>query len=177
MRWIASLAAVLAAAAFVPNAYAGIIRINSGGPAYTAQSGEKWLADSYFTGGGTGATTASIGRTTDPAIYQNERWGNFSYAIPVANGTYDVRFHFVELWYASPCAGKRVFSIDIGDTAVSPDLANIDVCAAVGPNKAYVRTVQNVTVSDGFLNIQSVYGSADDPEIVGLEVVPRTPAP
>jgi hypothetical protein len=43
----------------------------------------------------------------------------------------------------------------------------------VGPNKAYVRTVQNVSVSDGSLNIKSVYGSADDPEVVGIEVVPR----
>ena len=175
MRWIACLAVAFAAAAFAPTAYAGIIRINTGGPAYTAQSGEKWLADSYFTGGGTGATTASIGRTTDPAIYQNERWGNFSYAIPVANGTYDVRFHFVELWYGSPCVGSRVFGMDVLDTASSPDLANIDVCAAVGPNRAYVRTVQNVTVTDGVLNIQSVYGSADDPELTGLEVVRRSP--
>ena len=174
MRWIACLAVVFAAAAFAPTAYAGIIRINTGGPAYTAQSGESWLADSYVTGGSTGVTTASIGRTTDPAIYQTERWGNFGYAIPVANGTYDVRFHFVELWYtSSPCTGDRVFSMDVLDTPVSPDLANIDVCAAVGPNKAYVRTVQNVTVSDGVLNIQSVYGSADDPELSGIEVVPR----
>src|SRR5207245_5396639 len=97
-----------------------------------------------------------------------------SYAIPVANGTYDVKLHFVELYYtAGSCIGKRVFSIDVADTPANPDIANLDICAAAGgADTALVRTVSNVTVSDGVLNIQSVYGSADDPEVAAIEVVP-----
>ena len=61
-------------------------------------------------------TEPSITGTTDPALYQDERWGQFSYAIPVADGTYDVRFHFAELYYGTAVAGgpgKRVFGMDI----------------------------------------------------------------
>ena len=120
-------------------------------------------------------STAAISGTSDPALYQNERWGSFSYAIPVTNGTYDVKLYFVELYYAAPCSGKRVFSMDILDTPTNPDISNLDICAAAGgPNTALVRTVSSVQVTDGVLNIQSVYGSADDPEVAAIEVVPST---
>ena len=150
------------------------VRINSGGAAYTATDGRAFAADQYFTGGSTLSVTDAISGTTEPALYQNERWGNFSYAIPVTNGNYDVTFHFVELYYnVGSCIGKRVFSMDIADTGLSPDIANLDVCAAAGgADKALVRTVTGVQVTDGTLNIQSVYGSVDDPELAAIEVTP-----
>src|SRR5439155_25712604 len=156
------------------------IRINTGGGAYTSTAtGNTFVADQNFTGGSTLAVTAGISGTTDPALYQNERWGSFSYAIPVTNGTYSVTFDFVELYYTTgSCIGKRVFSMDIGDTPTNPDIANIDICAAAGgADTALQRTVSNVQVTDGVLNIQSVYGSVDDPEVAAIEVVPTGPAP
>src|SRR5712691_2708676 len=154
------------------------VRVNVGGAAYTAADGRTFLADQYFTGGNTNATAATIGGTTDPALYRDERWGQFSYAIPVVNGTYDVTFHFVEMYYADPCAGKRIFSMDILDTPVSPDVGSVDVCAqAGGANKALAVKVYSVNVTDGVLNVQSVYGSADDPELAAIEVVPSTGPP
>jgi hypothetical protein len=155
------------------------VRINAGGGAYTASSGATFVADTSFTGGSTNSTTATITGTSDPTLYKDERWGNFSYAIPVVNGTYDVKLHFVEMYYVSgSCIGKRVFSIDIGDTATNPDVPNLDVCAAAGgPNIAYVKTASGVQVSDGVLNIQAIYGSADDPEIAAIEVVPSSSPP
>ena len=158
------------------------MRINAGGPAYTAANGNTFLADQYFTGGSTNSTTAAISGTTDQALYKDERWGAFSYRIPVVNGTYDVKLHFAEIYYGSvvpgSCVAKRVFSMDVGDTTANPDVPNLDVClAAGGPNAAYVRTISNVQVSDGFLDLQSVYGSADDPELTAIEVVPTTGGP
>ena len=155
---------------------ASTVRINSGGAAYTTGDGRAFSADVDFTGGSTFTTAAAISGTSDPTLYQNERWGNFSYAIPVTNGTYDVTFHFVELYYtAGSCIGKRIFSMDVLDTPTSPDIANLDICAAAGgADRALVRTVQSVQVSDGVLNIQSVYGSADDPEVAAIEVVPAS---
>jgi hypothetical protein len=154
------------------------VRVNSGGSAYTSPSGAVFSADQYFTGGGTFSTTAAIANTSDPSLYQDERWGNFSYAIPVTNGTYDVRLHFVEMFFTTgSCIGKRVFSIDIGDTA-GTDVANLDVCSeAGGANRALVKTVTGVSVTDGTLNLQSVYGSADDPELAAIEVEPSGSAP
>jgi fibronectin type 3 domain-containing protein len=150
------------------------VRVNAGGPAYAS-----FLADTYFTGGSTYSTTSAISGTPDPSLYQNERWGAFSYAIPVVNGTYDVRLHFVELYYGTAvvgsCVGKRLFSIDIVDTA-GTDVPNLDVCSAAGgPNTALVKTIAGVTVSDGFLDVKSIYGTVDDPEIAAIEVVPSGP--
>jgi hypothetical protein len=155
------------------------VRINSGGGAYTSSGGQVFGADANFTGGSTYISTNAISGTPDPALYQNERWGQFSYAIPVTNGTYDVRFHFVELYYGSvvpgSCVGKRVFGMNIVDTPGAQDISNLDICAQVGPNAALVKTVSGVAVSDGVLNIQSVYGSVDDPEVAAIEVIPSGP--
>ena len=155
-------------------------RINAGGAQVTTLSGAVFRADALFTGGSTfSAGNRAIAGTSDPALYQDERWGNFTYAIPVTPGTYDVRFHFVELYYGTAVtggAGKRVFGMDIVDTAANPDLSNIDVYAAVGKNTALVKTVPDVSITDGTLNIRSVYGSADDPELAAVEVIPKSVA-
>ena len=114
-----------------------------------------------------------------PGLYQNERWGDFTYAIPVANGTYDLRLHFAELYFGSSVpggAGKRVFGFDVVDTTANPDLPNIDIFATVGANAALVKTIPGVRITDGTLNLRSVRGVADDPEITAIEVIPAAPA-
>jgi fibronectin type 3 domain-containing protein len=158
---------------------ASSVRINAGGGVYVTQAGGSYDADRNFTGGTTYRTTRPISGTTDPGLYQDERWGDFSYAIPITNGTYDVRLHFAELYFGTDVAGgagKRVFGVDVADTAASPDLANIDIYAAVGPNAALVRTIPTVKVTDGILNLSSVRGAADDPEITAVDVVPSAPS-
>jgi hypothetical protein len=153
------------------------VRINTGGGAYTSSTGTTFVPDTNFSGGSKNSTSHAITGTSDPKLYKDERWGSFSYAIPVVNGTYDVKLHFVEIYFGTvvpgSCIQKRVFSVDIGDTPTNPDIANLDICAAAGgPNIAYVKTISGVRVSDGVLNIQAIYGSADDPEIAAIEVVP-----
>jgi large repetitive protein len=162
---------------------AGEVRINVGGAAYAAVNGAQFSADKFSTGGLVQSSTAAVSGTADGPLYQNERWGAFSYAIPVADGTYDVRLHFVELFYTGACAGKRVFGMDILDTAGTDIPATLDVCAEVGPKAALVKTITGVRVADGTLDLQSVYGSADDPELAAIEIVasgdplPPPPAP
>ena len=147
---------------------------------YTSSTGQTFSADSFASGGSVRSVSTSVSGTNDPKLYQSERWGAFNYAIPVANGTYDVRFHFAETYFGTvtsgSCVGKRIFGMDVLDTAVSPDLANIDICAAVGTSAAYILTVPNITVGDGVLNIKPVVGT-DDPELTALEVIPRAISP
>jgi fibronectin type 3 domain-containing protein len=154
-----------------------VLRINAGGPGYTATNGNVFVADQNFFGGSTNSTTAAISGTSDQTLYKTERWGSFGYAIPVTPGTYDIRLHFVEMYYAAPCAGKRIFSIDVGDTPANPDLPNLDICGQVGANGALVKTLIGVSLSDGFLNIQSIYGTLDDPQIAAIEVYPSASSP
>jgi hypothetical protein len=147
-------------------------RINAGDGAVASAAGPVFQGDAFFAGGSIHGTSDAIDGTSDPKLYQDERWGRFSYAIPVASGVYDVRLHFAELYYPAPCVGARVFGVDIVDTVGSPDIAGLDICAAVGPKAALMRTLSGVSVTDGFLNIEAVYGAADDPEVAAIEVVP-----
>jgi hypothetical protein len=61
---------------------------------YYSNDSNWWSPDNYFEGGQLAAYTAPVEGTDDPELYETERWGNFSYAIPVSPGTYSVTLHF-----------------------------------------------------------------------------------
>jgi hypothetical protein len=61
---------------------------------YYSNDSHWWSPDNYFEGGQLAAYTAPVKGTDDPELYETERWGNFSYAIPVSTGTYSVLLHF-----------------------------------------------------------------------------------
>jgi hypothetical protein len=105
-------------------------------------------ADQYFSGGKTAKTTAAIDGTTNDALYQSERYGDFSYAVPVANGEHQLTLKFAEFYWNA--AGKRVFDVTAEGKLIVNDLDIFS--AAGGKNKAYDVTVP-VTVNDGTLNL------------------------
>ena len=70
------------------------------------------------------------------------------YEIPVTNGNYQVRMHFVENYFAGP--GLRVFNTTIEDQLL---LSNFDIFSEVGYRTALVKDF-NVTVTDGVLTIK-----------------------
>ncbi len=61
---------------------------------YYSNDSHWWSPDNYFEGGQLAAYTALVSGTDDPELYETERWGNFSYAIPVPPGKYSVTLHF-----------------------------------------------------------------------------------
>ncbi len=142
-------------------------RINAGGPAFTDSTSKVWAADGHFTGGNTFTKVVAISGTVDDALYQTERYGNFSYSLPVPNGTYSVALHFAELYWTS--AGKRVFNVAVEGTTV---ISNLDIWAAVGANAALVRTV-TTTVNDGVLNINFLT-SVDNAKVSAIQVTPTS---
>ncbi|MBZ5728769.1 MAG: S8 family serine peptidase, partial [Acidobacteriia bacterium] len=79
------------------------IRVNAGGPAFTDPQGQVWSADTGFTGGTVFATTAAIGNTTTPVLYQTERYSiapaPLQYQFAVPNGTYAVTLKFAEIFF------------------------------------------------------------------------------
>ncbi|MBI3971118.1 MAG: hypothetical protein HY332_07490, partial [Chloroflexi bacterium] len=77
------------------------VRINAGGGAYTGSTGLPWSADTGFTGGSTYANGNAIANTTDPTLYQSERYGTVSYAFNLPNGTYTVTLKFAEIFHVS----------------------------------------------------------------------------
>jgi hypothetical protein len=61
---------------------------------YYSNDSHWWSPDNYFEGGQLATYTAPVGGTDDPELYETERWGNFSYAIPVTPGKYSVTLYF-----------------------------------------------------------------------------------
>lgn len=118
--------------------------INFGGPDYEASDG------TIFTGNQDGnkySTTSDISGTEDDPLYQTERYGSFSYEIPVDNGRYQVILMFAEIHWSS--AGSRIFNVSLEGEEV---ISNLDIYAKVGKNAAYNET-HEVTVTDGEINI------------------------
>ena len=124
-----------------------IYAINAGGSAYTAADGTEFTADRLVSGGRTYTSSASITGTDDDLVFQSERYGNFSYELPVANGSYQVTLLLAEVYFSAP--NKRVFDVSLEG---QERLSNIDLFALVGKDAAYSVT-ETVEVTDGSLSI------------------------
>ena len=142
--------------------------INSGGAATGLFS-----ADTGYSGGSLHATTASINTSgvSNPApqaVYQTERYGNFTYTVPnlAPGAAYIVRLHFAEIYWTS--SGQRIFNVAINGQQV---LSNFDIYAtAGGANKALVEQFTATASASGSITIQ--YTSVvDNAKSSGIEVL------
>jgi hypothetical protein len=61
---------------------------------YYSNDSHWWSPDNYFAGGQLASYATPVTGTDDPELFESERWGNFSYAIPVAPGKYAVTLFF-----------------------------------------------------------------------------------
>ncbi len=142
--------------------------INAGGGAYTASDGMSFTADQFVTGGQTYTNGADVSGTDDDPVYQSERYGVFTYDLPVDNGSYQVSLLLAEIYFAAP--NKRVFSITLeGQERVS----NLDLFATAGKNAAY-QVNETVNVSDGSLTI-SFSAAINNAKLSGLLVSGNQP--
>jgi len=102
-------------------------------------AGQEWQADSYFLGGNALVRTMNPARESnsiapDIALYASERWGHFSYALPVAEGRYRLTLKFIEGHYGkhnigSGGPGSRVFDVYCNGVAL---LRNFDIMKEAG---------------------------------------------
>lgn len=152
-----------------------VLDINSGGA--TAGS---YAADEDYSGGTASSTASTISTAgvTNPApqaVYQSQRFGNFTYTLPgfKAGSTHLVRLHFDEFYW--PAAGDREFNVLINGTQV---LTNFDVYAAAGgKNIAVVKQFSAVANASGQIVVQFV-SVIDNAEINGIQVeASGTPTP
>ena len=151
----------------------GIIRLNAGGAAFLASGSRQFAADAYVTGGSTTTVgNVPIDNTTDDGLYQSERYGNFSYNVPVSNGNYNVVLHFAET-YSKVINGtiSRKFNVDIEG---QPKLTDYDIMAKAGGAWKAVQENFTVAVSDGTLTIAFRPGSSQNPKVCAIEIVPTT---
>jgi len=145
-----------------------VVAIASG----SATGASPYSPDGYYSGGSTYATSNAVDTSgvSDPApmsVYQSERYGNFSYVVPnlVPGTSYTVRLHFAEISLSGP--GQRVFDVSINSQQV---LANFDIYATVGANKAVVGAYD--TTADGAGRITIAFTTIiNNAKIDGIEVL------
>ena len=143
-------------------------RINAGGFAVG-----NFLADQSFTGGaafvsGSDVSTAGVANAAPAAVYQSERFGNFSYTLTglAASGSYTVRLHFAEIYFTA--ANSRLFNVSINGTA---RLTNFDIFAeAGGAFKAVVHDLNAIADASGRI-VVSFVGVKDNAKLSAIEVV------
>jgi hypothetical protein len=153
------------------------IRINCGGPGYTDAALNYWMADSYFTGGNTGSTADAIAGTTDDTLYQTERYGNFTYSIPVQNGSYTITLKFSEIWFGDASeggggTGSRKFNASVEGIQV---ITGLDIFSMAGHDKAYDLTF-TAEVTNGFVDI-AFTGVVDNAKINAIMIQPIAATP
>ena len=119
------------------------IRILARDSGYTDRYSRLWSCDRYFHSGVLVQRHDPVAGTDDEALYQNERFGNFSYTIPVAmNSRYNVTMRFCESWFgperpAGGGAGERLFDISFNGRIL---LGNFDVFKEAGSLRALDKT-------------------------------------
>ncbi len=150
------------------------LRINAGGGAVSSAAWfPSFNADTGFTGGTVAASGTSVDLTgvTNPAperVYQTNRAGNFSYAIPnlTPNKAYTVKLDFAELYWTK--AGQRVFNVSANGQS---ELSNFDIVAAAGAsNKAVTRQFTVTADATGTITFQFA-SVVDNAQVSGIEIL------
>jgi len=129
------------------------VRIRAGFPSsWRDGAGQQWDADAYFMGGNALVRSPNPAREsgsnpTDLELYASERWGHFSYTVPVAEGRYRLTLRFCEGHYGSRNSGiggvgSRVFDVYCNGVAL---LRNFDIFKqAGGEGKPIERTFSGI---------------------------------
>jgi hypothetical protein len=123
------------------------IRILARDSGYTDRNTRLWGSDRYFHSGVQVQRHDPVAGTDDEPLYQNERFGNFSYIIPVAqNSRYTVSMKFCESWFgperpAGGGAGARLFDISFNGRIL---LGNFDVFKEAGSLRTLDKTFRGL---------------------------------
>jgi hypothetical protein len=120
------------------------IRVSAQRAGFVDADGTRWSGDNYFIEGRNTLYGNPESGPKIPALYTGERYGNFSYAIPVAPGSYTIKLHFLEAFFsplipAAGCggAGCRVFDVTCNGVQLLEDFDILQ--AAHGAFRPVVR--------------------------------------
>ena len=126
------------------------IRLVARENSWTDEKGRVWRPDCYFSGGRLAVHKVPVEGAPDSDLFEGERFGNFTYAIPVAPGKYAVTLYFAETYFGSENAGtggkgSRVFDVYCNGVAL---LRDFDIYReAGGANRAVRKTFHGLVPS------------------------------
>jgi hypothetical protein len=151
------------------------IRISAHQTGFVDADGTRWSGDNYFIGGRTTRRKNPDTAPKIPALYSGERHGNFSYAIPVAPGSYTVKLHFFESFFSpliaeAGCggAGCRVFDVTCNGSLL---LQDFDILQAAGAFRPVVREFHGLHPNGQGKLLLSFSPKVNYAEIRAIEVI------
>jgi hypothetical protein len=150
------------------------IRLVTQPSSFTDHSGQFWRPDDYYLDGYTEPKRAKIAGTLDPDLFAAERYGHFTYAIPVdARDHYTVILHFAEFYFGPSAsgvggAGSRVFRVLCNGATL---LDNFDIYKEAGSLHELAKTFYHLKpTAQGkiYLTFEPVVNNAT---VSGIEVL------
>lgn len=119
--------------------------------------GNLWHPDTYFMNGKMSPQRRPVEQSPDPGLYAAERYGHFTYAIPVdPRDRYTVVLHFAEFYFgpmASGAGGKgdRIFRVFCNGTTLLDDF---DIFKEAGSLRPLTKTFYHLKpTAQGKLNL------------------------
>jgi hypothetical protein len=133
------------------------IRIITQPTSFVDHKGQRWRADDYYFNGFRSTERRKVSGTDDPELFGAERYGHFSYSIPVdPRGRYTVILHFAEFYFGPQLTGgggvgSRVFHVYCNGKTL---LENFDVYKEGGSLRVVTKTFSNIAPSpQGKINL------------------------
>ena len=138
--------------------------------------GTRWNGDEYFIHGNTLSYSSPENPTPVPPVYHVERFGNFSYAIPVPPGSYTVRLHFMETFFgpsvpSGQCFGTgcRIFDVTCNGETL---LKDFDIFQTAGGDyRPLVETFKGLHPNGQGKLLLSFSPSVDYAEVRAIEII------
>lgn len=150
------------------------IRIVTQPTSFTDHDGNVWHSDTYYMSGRLSAQRQQIAGSSDMELFGAERYGHFTYAIPVdTRDRYTLVLHFAEFYFGPHASGvggtgSRLFRVMCNGVAV---LDNFDIYKEAGSLHALTKTFYHIKpTAQGKINLtfEPVVNNAT---VSGIEVI------
>ena len=149
---------------------------------YYSDDSRWWGPDSYFKGGQISSSDQPASDADDPEMFETERWGHFSYAIPAAPGRYEATFYFIERRFDAVNRDRygeipdgegtagRLFSVYCNGKAILRDL---DLIKLTGENHALTRRVSGLEPNSQGKLILEFLPTRNYATVTAIEILPQ----
>jgi hypothetical protein len=150
------------------------IRLAMQRTSYTDHNGQFWRPDDYFMDGRLSDLRQPISGSPDPDLFSTERYGHFTYAIPVdTRDRYTLILHFVEFYFGTQNSGgggvgSRIFKVMCNGETL---LDNFDIYKEAGSLHVLAKTFYHLKPSaQGKLNL-TFEPIVNNATVSGIEVL------
>jgi Malectin domain len=123
------------------------IRIVTRNANITDHKGDLWEIDRYYYGGRQLSDGETVSGTADPELFKWQRYGNFTYRLPVPPGEYRLKLLFAETFYGphnrgNGGPGSRIFNVYASGVRI---LHNFEIFKEVGEDRAIEKVFHRIS--------------------------------